>query len=789
VYQANLRGSNGSSTLDLTGTEQHYVTVRDYAFFRAGLNGAMTGLKLPAAGYFGNNAFVRNLGLQSVTIDGAGWAELTWNNFLYLDKPAGYSEGYGYSTLPPLWIRETADGGAGLGVGWVLPFYVPDTISMQRLNRGSDLLTNSEDDGNYFASQIIPTNAGNDSYRGQSSMTLSGTVATGLTSAQTVDVYSEPVNDITDAAEVAAKKIGTMAVAADGKGTITLSAPSMYYLDTLTPEKAMDITGNPTKFGTDAAEVAAGTIVKKGSGNLPGDYWYLSEGPYAGQSGYYWQPTISNQSGVPVNNAKALTVKDIYFAGAVTSHQEDAWKVSHIAGTAASAPSWNDGDKFVKDANGETGGWTGYGPNQTGAKKQDVMWYGGDRTSAGSALITFNAGAAGTTETDTATIAVGDYTGPTVSLADLRKALAAADTARYTNGDVVFGGTEGGTTTDKWYYNGNDNGIFIYMPGITDMVPDGNDNFDGLADSQYKFAVVKADGSKTGHWTISKSADNGATWTALTAAQLTVGGAEADDITKYRQSTLDPTYIIPPFCTDYISTNYLNTVAGGGTSTNAQIYYGPDWYRIDYDSTSTIVDAASNWKKATREGTDTYAIINHVVDNKYYTDTRKVYYVYVSRDVNLLRTAISSNETIADHDKNLGVTQSLYEMAPAQVQSIYSVSGADAAFLQNFHSVHLSLKAGWNQVEEKTTYPGDISFAAQYRGIKTHRISTGKQGPFSTYSTSNTSTWTANAGKAFYMPGINAAGTAEDVSRNFIERIFSDEGHEIPVPYTVSNAE
>ncbi|MDR2247109.1 MAG: leucine-rich repeat domain-containing protein, partial [Treponema sp.] len=76
LYSANLRGSNGTTTLDLSAIDVPLLTIRDYAFFRAGGNGAMKSVKLPGGGWFGNNAFVRNMGLESVWITDGRWGEL-----------------------------------------------------------------------------------------------------------------------------------------------------------------------------------------------------------------------------------------------------------------------------------------------------------------------------------------------------------------------------------------------------------------------------------------------------------------------------------------------------------------------------------------------------------------------------------------------------------------------------------------------------------------------------------------------------------------------------------------
>jgi hypothetical protein len=155
--------------------------------------------------------------------------------------------------------------------------------------------------------------------------------------------------------------------------------------------------------------------------------------------------------------------------------------------------------------------------------------------------------------------------------------------------------------------------------------------------------------------------------------------------------------------------------------------------------------------------------------------------VYVSQDVNLLRTAKSGNEVMLDHDKELGVVQTYYEEIPEPVKTRYSITDS-AAWLMNHHSVHLALKAGWNQVEEKTTYPGEISSPAEYRGIKTYRISAGKQGPFSTFDASNTSNFSTSSGKAYMkVDADGASGTADDIEKQY----YSDAGHEIPVPWKV----
>jgi hypothetical protein len=225
-----------------------------------------------------------------------------------------------------------------------------------------------------------------------------------------------------------------------------------------------------------------------------------------------------------------------------------------------------------------------------------------------------------------------------------------------------------------------------------------------------------------------------------------------------------------------------------GLSDNPQIYLSGEYYYFKCHKTRdavTIIDNVDNWKKASRTGVDTYCIINHVTDNNYYTDRRKVYYVYVSQDVNLLRTAKSGNEITLDHDKELGVVQTYYEEIPDAVKTRYGLGTGPVAWTVNHHSVHLALKAGWNQVEEKTTYPGEISSAAEYRGIKTYRISTGKQGPFSTFNSSNTSNFSSTSGKAYMLVDADgASGTTDDI----VNQYYSDAEHAIPVPWVMATA-
>jgi hypothetical protein len=208
-----------------------------------------------------------------------------------------------------------------------------------------------------------------------------------------------------------------------------------------------------------------------------------------------------------------------------------------------------------------------------------------------------------------------------------------------------------------------------------------------------------------------------------------------------------------------------------GKSDNPQIYLTGEYYYYKRTKVESIIGSVSGWKKASRVGVDTYCIVNHVTDNKYYTDQRKVYYVYVSQDVNLLRTAKSGNEYVLDHDKELGVMQPYYEEIPDPVKARYDLGTGPVAWTVNHHSVHLALKAGWNQVEEKTTYPGEINAAAEYRGIKIYRISAGTQGPFSTFDPSN---------KAYMLVDADGtSGTDDDI----VKQYYSDAGHEIPVPW------
>jgi hypothetical protein len=147
--------------------------------------------------------------------------------------------------------------------------------------------------------------------------------------------------------------------------------------------------------------------------------------------------------------------------------------------------------------------------------------------------------------------------------------------------------------------------------------------------------------------------------------------------------------------------------------------------------------------------------------------------------VNLLRTGKSGNEIVLDHDKELGVVQTYYEEIPDPVKTRYNLTG-NQAWTVNHHSVHLALKAGWNQVEEKTTYPGEIAAAAEYRGIKTYRVSAAKQGPFSVFDTGNTTNFDAASGKAYMQVDADGtSGTDDDIAKQY----YSDAGHEIPVPW------
>jgi hypothetical protein len=697
LYSANLKGSNGTTTLDLSAIDVPLLTIRDYAFFRAGVNGAMKSIKLPGGGYFGNNAFVRNMGVESVWITDGRWSELTWNNFLYLDKPAGYSaEPYGYSPLPPLWVRETADGNRGLGTGFVLNFFVPDDITLQRMAKGSDLLTNSEDDGNYFAGQLVPTKNGADAYRGQSSMTLTGkitdTITQGGTGTSTLTstwpVYSKPDAD------------SKYVVGAMVNGEIRLDAPAVANLEQLTPEKGMAITGDPKDYYLSASD-AINQSGTKGQDNHPGDMWMVGAGPYASNTGYFWQPTISNNSGVPVTNAMALTVKDFYYPTTITQHNRYTYRVERIGPVEGfDAPG---ADNFEFDSDGD---------GTADAFKDDVMWSDW-KTQWGNDVIIE---AALFVVDDTDTVSVDSMLGKTLTeIQDLPNTM---------------------SESIHWYSD------------VIDLSTDGNWKPNSTGNDNFGYVKTK-NGSE-----LSYLNDEG-------VAQKTFNKATIVDADK-----------------DLITSNAA-AVASGKTD-NPQIYLSGEYYYYTLVKTEVVIDGASDWKKASRVGVDTYCIINHVVDNNYYTDQRKVYYVYVSQDVNLLRTAKSGNEIVLDHDKELGVVQTYYELIPDAVKSRYNLGAGAAAWTVNHHSVHLALKAGWNQVEEKTTYPGEISSPAEYRGIKTYRISTGKQGPFSTFASGNTTDFTAPSGKAYMLVNADGnAGTDDDI----VNQYYSDKDHEIPVPW------
>jgi hypothetical protein len=687
LYSANLRGSKGTDTLDLSDIDVPLLTIRDYAFFRAGVNGAMKSIKLPGGGWFGNNAFVRNLGVESVWITDGRWKELTWNNFLYLDKPAGHDP-YGYSSLPPLWVRETADGGRGLGTGFVLNFFVPDDITLQRMATGSDLLTNSEDDGNYFAGQLIPTNNGGDVYRGQSSMTLSGEISDTITKGKdkfltngsvpnTWTVYSRPEADSRYA-------VGTMA-----NGVIILNAPPVAGLERLTPETGMAITGDPREYYLSADDaVSKPENGNKGQADLAGDMWMVGAGQYASRTGYFWQPAIASNSGAPVTGARALTVKDFYYPATIEQHERYTYRVYKI-GPGQSKEFDTDGD------------------GKADAFKDDILW---------SEWLTKKYGGDDTLMTRTFVVDEGDI--------DAKDPLLG-----YTLEDI------------KNLPKTGDPKIQWYSADVAEWEPKKGDD--------WSFGYVKT--KKGSEYSF-----------------LTDGGENSKTFTKATLVEGDTT----------IAANAAAVAAE--KSDNPQIYMTGEYYYFELVKTEVIVDGTSDWKKASRVGVDTYCIVNHVTDNNYYTDRRKVYYVYVSQDVNLLRTAKSGNENILDHDAELGVLQTYYEEIPDPVKTRYSLGTGPAAWLVNHHSVHLALKAGWNQVEEKTTYPGEISDPGQYRGIKTYRISAGIQGPFSTFDSGNNSNFSATAGKAYMLVDADGeSGTMDDI----VKQYYSDAGHEIPVPW------
>ncbi|MDR3284429.1 MAG: leucine-rich repeat domain-containing protein [Treponema sp.] len=700
-YSANLRGSNGTTTLDLSSINVPQLTIRDYAFFRAGVNGGMTSVKFPGGGYFGNNAFVRNMGLQSVWITDGRWSELTWNNFLYLDKPT--ADSYGYSSLPPLWVRETADGGRGLGTGFVLNFMVPDTITLQRMAKGSDLLTNSEDDGNYFAGQLVPTKDGNDAYRGQSSMALGGVINDSITvgneppvqtTASTWPLYSKPEAE-------SRYVIGTMV-----KGVVTLAAPAVSNLETLTPEKGMAITGDPTEYYLSASDAVAGSGTKA-QADLPGDMWMVGTGQYASNTGYFWQPTIANNTGAPVTGAKALVVKDFYYPATINQHKEYSWTVQKIG----------PGPDMEFDTDGD---------GVADAYKDDVLWsdwggYGSDQILE---QVKFKA----PDNDDVATYAGSVYT----SALTLDELFAMPATMW---GDI------------RWA-----------SPDVAEWKPNSVNTDEPYGDG---FGYVK-------------------TTKGSEISILDDQGKATKTFTKYNIVDGDKSIACNKEAVD------------AGKSDNPQIYLTGTYYYFKCHITRdavTVVDSSTDWKKASRTGVDTYCIINHVVDNKYYTDQRKVYYVYVSQDVNLLRTGKSGNEYVLDHDKELGVVQTYYELIPDAVKTRYSLGAGAAAWTVNHHSVHLALKAGWNQVEEKTTYPGETAAAAEYRGIKTHRISAGKQGPFSTFSSTNTTDFAVTSGKAYMLVNADGVTGGSNAADDFAEQYYSDAGHEIPVPWVTATAE
>jgi hypothetical protein len=564
--------------------------------------------------------------------------------------------------------------------------------------KGSDLLTNSEDDGNYFAGQLVPTNNGSDVYRGQSGMTLTGviddTITLGGEQVSTLSsswtVYSQPKADSQYA-------IGTMA-----NGVITLSAPAVSTLDRLTPEKGMAITGDPRSYYLTAQDaVDKPENGAKAQANLPGDMWMVGAGPYASNTGYFWQPTIANNSGAPVTNAKVLTVKDFYYPATINQHTRYTWTVQKIS----------PGDNPEFDTDGVDG---------ADAFKDELLWSNWQSEYAEGDKVL---------ETKTFVVDEGDTTSTDPILGKtLAEILALPETMRE---DI------------RWY-----------SPDVAEWAPKEGDTA--------SFGYLKTtQGSEYSFLTDDKSAN-------------------ATDESGKKIFT-----IAKPVEGD--TTVAANAAAvQDGKSDNPQIYLTGEYYYYKRTKVETIIDSVADWRKASRTGVDTYCIINHVTDNKYYTDQRKVYYVYVSQDVNLLRTGKSGNEITLDHDKELGVVQTYYEEIPEPVKALYGVSGASAAWTVNHHSVHLALKAGWNQVEEKTTYPGEISSAAEYRGIKTYRISAGKQGPFSAFDSSNISNFSAASGKAYMLVDADGeSGTDDDI----VKQYYSDAGHEIPVPWVTAAGE
>jgi len=184
------------------------------------------------------------------------------------------------------------------------------------------------------------------------------------------------------------------------------------------------------------------------------------------------------------------------------------------------------------------------------------------------------------------------------------------------------------------------------------------------------------------------------------------------------------------------------------------------------------------WKEIKRSGNDTFVNRAHYYDNAYITDKHDIVYVWVAADATIKRNArLSSGYSFADAKAigNSAITsQKYYEMGhPA-------MSGAslrDTPLATSFHSVHMSLKAGWNQIEVLSRYtdaPSDDGWAQIQKAV---RVSAGIMGPFSTFDAGNTTNFNASAGKAYMLhyddPEFPPTGPRE----------YSDEGKQIQVPW------
>jgi hypothetical protein len=192
---------------------------------------------------------------------------------------------------------------------------------------------------------------------------------------------------------------------------------------------------------------------------------------------------------------------------------------------------------------------------------------------------------------------------------------------------------------------------------------------------------------------------------------------------------------------------------------------------------SLFYQNGSNWVEIKRVGEDTWVNRNHYYDDSYVVDRHEIAYVWVDQDVTISRIAKGSTDRSGDMGdaKNLGYSQNYWEIGSDKV---YNAAWRGTPWGLVFHTVQISLKKGWNQIETLTRY-ADGSDAEWKTAKRIIRVSSGLMGPFSTYSAGNMTNFNTDTGKAYmtYYDRNEGDGTPSG------PRQYSDEEHPIQVPW------